>query len=69
MQKSGYSLSILQHIGKFGLTVPPFREGSPEEAWLLCTNPRVCILGKENNVGGKHRYRQQHGGPVGTPAS
>lgn len=53
MQQSGYSLSILQHIRKFGLTVPPFREGSPEEAWLLCTNPRVCILGKENNVEGK----------------
>lgn len=31
---------------KFGLTLLPFRE-----AWLLCANPRACVLDRGNNVG------------------
>lgn len=46
-----YVLGGSEHIRKFGLTVLPFREASAEEAWLLCTNPRACLLGRENDVG------------------
>lgn len=45
-----YVLGVSEHIRKFGLTVLPFREGSAEDAWLLCTNPRPCLLGRENYV-------------------
>lgn len=51
--KEGRSVSAAEGIysrrfrpRKFGLTLLPFKE-----AWLLCTNPRACILGRGNNVG------------------